>query len=334
MLNKFGKRSLALTAVAALGVLTACGGSAEDEAEAAAGSTDEWRVSMSTPTPLSLTWAPELRLMHEEGRGLDFNVYASNGSAQALQLVEAGRSDFTSVGPTDYLLAKEGGADLTVFGIRKGVNPFHFVTPEGEPINEASDLVGGSVGLYSVGGTTEHLLDMYLEMNGVDPDEVDRQAIGGGVASYENVKSGDIQTIMFNNGATTQIQETEDVEVLSLQDVLPMAGQMYVAQMSKVQEEPDKYQDILRELESATQDTIDEQSEDFVDTIAALEVAGVSGLDTAVRDLSVEMDNFGDPANMANQKELWDITYETLMEGDFLQGDLPPVEDLYFDFEE
>lgn len=321
---------LSATAIAAFG-LTACSsndaGPSTESREANAPSS----VTYVTATALGATFAPELIAINDGllGDDLTMSVESANGSAQALQLVIAGTADFTAVGPTDFVSAIQGGAEgLVSFGIRKAEVPFHLVTSSDFEVTSPEDLIGKTIGLASVGGTTEQLLDLYLISGGVDPSLVPRQAVGFTAAAYENVKSGQIAGVILNNAATSSVEAAEDVNVLHFQDVVPMAGTVYVARAADVEAHPDTYAAIIKAFSEGAEKMLANAPE-FTATIAALQAQGVADVSTAKAVLAGEVGDYSSPVDLSSDEGVWTTTVGTLTDGRFGNGEIPPASELY-----
>ncbi|WP_030172933.1 ABC transporter substrate-binding protein [Spirillospora albida] len=96
---------------------------------------------------------------------------------QDIQSAATGQTDFGGAFNGAVVKLKAAGAPLTpvigYYGTDKETYTGFFV-PEGSPVRGPRDLLGKKIGMNTLGGHSEAVLDLYLQRNGLTPDEVKR----------------------------------------------------------------------------------------------------------------------------------------------------------------
>ncbi|MGD9795150.1 MAG: ABC transporter substrate-binding protein [Acidimicrobiia bacterium] len=188
---------------------------------------------LTTAFPLSSAFAPEM--VGVAGgfftrNGVEVDLEPGRGSAQALQQIIAGQVTMTAAGGTDLGLAVYSqSAPLIAVGTKKHENAFFLISPGDEPIAGPEELRGETVGVVSVGGTTEQLLHLYLSSGGVDLDEVTRVVVPNTPASVTSAERGQIRAFIGSVEAVAAIEaEGMNVSLIDLDEVVPTPGQVFL----------------------------------------------------------------------------------------------------------
>jgi len=223
------------SAALAAGVPVFVGGCSADEPPANA-SADSGRLSLTFLTilpPQSLTFAPELLADaggYFDARGLDVAFEITRGSAQAVQLVLAGRAPLTRISQIEGMRAAANrGAPLVNVGMVFKGSTIRYVSHKSDPLLEPSDFVGKMIGIPSEGGSSELELDLFLAASGVDRDSVRRQVVGLTPGVFNLVEQGRIAGYAVSiDTAMILERQQEDAVVLNPGEYMRSGGQFYM----------------------------------------------------------------------------------------------------------
>jgi NitT/TauT family transport system substrate-binding protein len=161
--------------------------------------------------------------------GLNVTIEGGNGSAMAVQQVTAGNVLVSRTGGTDLLKAYARDTSLVAIGDIFPQDIFWVVSLRDQPINRPEDMAGKTIGVVSVGGATENLLDMMLVKAGVPRDSVRRQSVGAAPTVFELVRAGRIQGFITTNDGVFQLNAARaPIHAWSTDDVAPAPGQVYI----------------------------------------------------------------------------------------------------------
>ncbi|MEX2290301.1 MAG: ABC transporter substrate-binding protein [Mycobacteriales bacterium] len=139
--------------------------------------------------------------------GLDVTFDAYNGTGEVMTAVATGKTDVGSGGTMGAMAAVvNGGADLKVFYSYIPNNPYWPVVMPDSDIDSLDDLVGKTVGTFSLAGDGAGLLKGVMEAEGLDPNSVDIVAVGVGAEAYETLKSGRIAAYIGYDSVYGQIE--------------------------------------------------------------------------------------------------------------------------------
>lgn len=93
---------------------------------------------------------------HLARQGFDARLLGANGTAPATQQLVAGQVQFIRSAAIDMIRAvQSSGAPLVAVATSHQGSTFHVVSLRDKPVREAKDLAGKTVGIVSVGGTTD-----------------------------------------------------------------------------------------------------------------------------------------------------------------------------------
>jgi len=211
----YGRLMTALAAAGAL-ALAACSGGGDDPADGSpqtGGGGDEvedlGEMTVVTFLPLdSITFVPEI-VAHVGGyfddHGLDVQLEAVQGSSAALQAVIGGAAAMTRVSTIDLYPALEQDQPIKAIGTMAYSSPIWILSADSNPVESMADLEGEVIGMGSIGGTSENLLNLTLDAAGIDRDTVTRQAVPVTGATFELVKRGELAGYMVSIDTALQI---------------------------------------------------------------------------------------------------------------------------------
>lgn len=174
-------------ATAALFIVTACGGSANQSAaptsSGAAGTATAKPSPVSikssygnvTPANLAPFMAKELGLF--EKHGLDVDLQLIDGGAASAAALVSGQTQIGNFGGTETMSGEVAGSDMVAIALFVPVTPWQFLAKT--DYKQPSDLKGKVVGVASVGGSAYVAAQTSLKGLGLDPaKDVSIQAFG------------------------------------------------------------------------------------------------------------------------------------------------------------
>lgn len=191
--------------------------------------------------PQSLTFAPEL-LADAGGffsdHGLDVSFELTRGSAQAVQLVLAGRAPLTRISQIEGMRAAANrGAPLMNVGMVFKDSTIRYVSSTADPLVEPADFVGKTIGIPSEGGSSELELDLFLAASGIDRSSVRRQVVGLTPGVFNLVEQGRIAGYAVSiDTAKILEQQQEDAVVLNPGRYMQSGGQFYMASRTSLEQ--------------------------------------------------------------------------------------------------
>jgi NitT/TauT family transport system substrate-binding protein len=335
-------------AVAAL-ALAACAGSpaAPEGGDSAGGGGEGGELSKMVVVsflPLeSFTFTPEMYAAaggYFEKHGLDVELQAVQGTSAAIQALLGGSATMTRVSTVDLFPALEQGQDLTAVGTMAHKSNVRVVSADTNPIEEPADMVGETIGMGSIGGTSEKLLNLALDAEGVPRDDVTRQAVPVTAAAFELVKQDRLGAYIVSLDTSMQLQQQNADAVVTdagLGDSPDI--QTWIA-TSDALEDPAKAEQVrafLAAIKEAVQDVIDDADNDFANVIQTLrdsgefEFAALEDDDVAAGVLDIYtsqtwVDPDGGSGLLENDLEAWQSAYDTYVDAGFLQGGDDPAD--------
>jgi NitT/TauT family transport system substrate-binding protein len=212
-------------------LLAACSG---DPSGAASSSGRLPLTFLTILPPASLTFAPEL-LADAAGffvdHGLDVTFELTRGSAQAVQLVLAGRAPLTRISQIEGMRAAANrGAPLVNVGMVFKDSTIRYVSSAANPLLEPSDFVGKMIGIPSEGGSSELELDLFLAASGIERSSVRRQVVGLTPGVFNLVEQGRIAGYAVSiDTAKILERQQEGAVVLNPGEYMQSGGQFYMA---------------------------------------------------------------------------------------------------------
>lgn len=187
-------------AVTASGLIVACGdddgGSASGDGE---GGGDLTPLTVMMPFPIILNFIADcagVSCGFFEDAGLDVDLQFARTSSQAIQQMAGGNADVIRTAPIAIAgaVANEGAPFISI-GMPVQEIVYVLVSSPDDPYESAASLEGATVGLPQLGSNAEDSLDLVLRSAGVDPESVDRQAVGVESTAYALVEEGRVDAI-------------------------------------------------------------------------------------------------------------------------------------------
>jgi NitT/TauT family transport system substrate-binding protein len=345
-----GRRFTRLAAViVAAGALTlgACAGPASDGAgsspEPGAGEQEKLtKMVVVTFLPLeSFTFTPEMYAYSGgffEKHGLDVQLQPVQGTSAAIQTLLGGAAPITRASTVDVFPGMEQGQPIVAVGTMAHKSNLRVASAESDPVESPQDMEGKIMGMGSIGGTSEKMLNLALDANDVPRDSVTRQAVPVTGATFELVKQGQLSGYIVSLDTSIALGEQNPDAVISeagLGDAPDL--QSWITTQSNL-EDPQRVEQIeafLAAIKEATQAVIDDAENDFENVLATLRDSGDFSFaaleDDAVAKAALDVytsqtwvDPEGELGLLENDLEAWTNAYDTYVESGLLKGGQNP----------
>ena len=185
-------------------------------------------------------------------QGLDVDIQGGRGSAMAVQQISAGNVLISRTGGTDLIKAYAKDPSIIAFAEIYQRDIFHVISSQEKPIKTPADMAGKTIGVVSVGGATENILDMMLTQAGITVTSVKRESVGNAPAAFEFIKQGRIDAYIATNDTVTQLQiDAKPIVAWSTDTVAPCPGQVYITSRKSITEKPETLARFLRGVHEA-----------------------------------------------------------------------------------
>jgi NitT/TauT family transport system substrate-binding protein len=242
--------------------------------------------------------------------GLDVEVQNGKGAATAATLVIAGQAEIARTGGANYITSRvDADAPLVSIATIAQVSPFFLVSSSAAPLTSAKDLAGKTIGVVSLGGSTEGTLDLMLRAAGVPAKSVNRVKVADVPASYALVQAKRCDGFMASISTVSKIRAAApDAHFMAIDDGIP--GQVYVASPKAIAERRDDYVKFLRAVYKSANAILDaKDTTGIITTIGKnFEIPGIDNLPIAKSDLAANARTWtakGRDNLLRNVPELW-----------------------------
>ena len=232
---------------------------------------------------------------HFAAAGLAAKIVGPPGTSQAFQLVLAGEAQFGLVAGIDFIrIVGAKGAPLVAIATIGQKSGFHLVSLKERPVRSGADLRGKTVGVLSIGGLTETMVDILLATAGVPKGAAKVVVAGNSPGEVELIRQGRIDCFLCNFPVTFTLQKLgAPVEYLSIDTAVPAPGQLYYTTRAIAANNPALVTAVLRALRASVLEIMSaplapiyrRAAKDFeiprskdLDTLAALQQAIIAQL--------------------------------------------------------
>ncbi len=195
---------------------------------------------------------------HFAAAGLDATVVGAHGTAIEMQEMIAGEAAFGRVAALDQMnaIAKQHVPFIAVATICQG-STFQVTSLKDKPIDTVAALAGKTVGVVSVGGSTEMLLDLMLSKAGISKDAVKRQSVGDNPGAVEFVRRGRIDCFIASLNTVVAIERSgTPLTYWSTDRYVPMPGQVYLTTQSVIAAKPDEVVRFLKAIKASVDELL------------------------------------------------------------------------------
>lgn len=289
----------------------------------------------------SFTFTPEMYAYSSgifEEHGLDVQLQPVQGTAAAIQTLLGGATPITRVSTVDVMPGLEEGQPIVAVGTMAYRSNLRIISTEDNPIEDAADLEGATIGMGSVGGTSEKMLNFALDGADVPRDSVTRQAVPVTAATYELVKQGQLDGYIVSLDTSIGIVNQNEDAVSSPAGLVDAPErQVWITTQTNL-ENPDRVDQVerfLAAIKEATQEVIDDSANDFENVLATLRDSGdwdfaalqddaiaVEALKTYTTETWI--DSTGAVGLLENDEDYWQTIYDSYVAGGLLEGGADP----------
>lgn len=220
--------------------------------------------AMTFITPFSYILA-FVDILHAKGggyferEGLDVTIQQGRGSAMAVQQVLGGGGLLSRTGVSDHIRAssRPGGDALISVGTISQGSPFFVISSPDKPIRTPKDMAGKTIGVLSVGGATEIVLDCMLVAQGVDKASVPRVQAPNTPAGMALIAQGRIDAYIVSAGVPVALKAANERHLAwNTDEFAPIPGQCYIAKRESVQRDGDLVVRFLRAVKKSIDDML------------------------------------------------------------------------------
>jgi len=337
------RATAALLAIGAL-TLSGCAGGATSGSPATDGGAELKDMLVVTFLPLeSFSFAPEMFAYsggYFEKHGLDVQLQPVQGTAAAIQSLLGGATPITRASTVDVFPAMEKGQELRSIGTMAYKSNLRMISVDDDPLTSPADMEGKVIGMGSVGGTSEKLLNLALSADDIPLDSVTRQAVPVTAATLEVVRQGQLDGYIVSLDTSLAIQQQADdavVDDAGLGDAPDIQTWITTADNLENPERVEELEAFLAAIQEAVQAMIDDAPNGFSNVLKVLRDSGdwsfpaLEDDDVAKAALDVYtsqtwIDEDGKMRLLENDLDAWQSTYDLYTKAGLLQGGHDPLE--------
>lgn len=267
---------------------------------------------------------------HYAAQNIDAKLLGGQGTAQPIQQLITGQADFIRASGIDVMraVATTKVPLVSIATIYQG-STFHMISLKDKPISKAEDLKGKTVGIVSVGGTTEVFLDLILAKGGVKKDEVKREVTGNSPGAVQIMKQGRVDCFIASIQVVVALQRmNEPVEVWSTDRYAPMPGQCYVTTKQIVESKGDLLTRAMKAMRASAEEILTKPLKPIFERAAKdFEIPGIRNIDNLVEVEKVTSEKLwlseGRENLLRNVPKLWKSGVDALRENHIATLDSP-----------
>jgi ABC-type nitrate/sulfonate/bicarbonate transport system substrate-binding protein len=222
---------------------------------------------------------------HYAAQNIDAKLLGGQGTAQPIQQLITGQADFIRASGIDVMraVATTKVPLVSIATIYQG-STFHVISLKDKPISKAEDLKGKTVGIVSVGGTTEVFLDLILAKGGLKKEDVKREVTGNSPGAVQIMKQGRVDCFIASIQVVVALQRMkEPVEVWSTDRYAPMPGQCYVTTKQIVDSKADLLTRAMKAMRASAEEILQKPLKPIFERAAKdFEIPGIKNVDNLV----------------------------------------------------
>jgi NitT/TauT family transport system substrate-binding protein len=222
---------------------------------------------------------------HLAREGLDAKLLGATGTVQSIQAVITGEAQFGRFSGIDFIRAVGAkGAPLRAVATLRQKSGFRIVSLPEKPIKSGADLKGKTIGLLSVGGTTQTFIEVLLAKNGIDKSEAKLIVSGNSPGEVELIHQGRLDCFIctFTVAFTLQ-QMTEKLEYFDVDVPVPAPGQVLHATRDTLTQKPDLVRKVLRAMKASSEEIMSQPIGPIFERAGKdFEIPGMKNIDNLV----------------------------------------------------
>ncbi len=223
---------------------------------------------------------------HFKRYGFDAKVLGGHGTAQAIQQLTAGSVQYARSASIDMMRAVGGPQPIPLIAISTlyQASTFQVISPADKPVKTAAELKGRTVGVVSVGGSTEILLNLMLLKAGIKPGEVKREVTGNSPGALQIVRQGRVDCFIASMEVVAALQRTnEKIAFWSTDKYAPMPGQCYITTRDEAEHHGERAVRFLRAMRDSIDELMTQPLKPIYERAAKdFEIAGIRNIDALV----------------------------------------------------
>jgi NitT/TauT family transport system substrate-binding protein len=190
---------------------------------------------------------------HFARQGLDVKVVGPPGNAAAFQLMLAGEAQFTYIASVDFIraVATRGAPFIGIATIAQRIG-FAIVSLAEKPVRSGADLGGKTVGVLSVGGLSELLIQVALAKAGLPKSAANIVVAGNSPGEVELIRKGRIDCFICNYPLVITLQRMNlPLHYLDIDGVIAAPGLLYFCTRDTMEKRADLIPPFLRAVKGS-----------------------------------------------------------------------------------
>lgn len=270
---------------------------------------------------------------HMKAEGIEVEMTPGRGTSLAIQQVVADQADISRVGALDLIKASAAQeVELVSVGVSLQEGIFEVVSLDSNPINGPADMRGKVIGVSSLGGGTENILNLMLSNAGVPIEEVERQAVGSSPGNVELLKQGRLDAFLLTvEGSMILRRNNEPVTIWAADKFAPMPGGAIIVRRDFAEANKDSVTAFMRAMYNSAQELLVADPDMIISRIEEqFEVSANEERDFRTHALAIY--NYmalaeGEDNLLRNVPEVWANAAEQISKAGM--AEVPDVESLY-----
>ena len=197
---------------------------------------------------------------HFAKEGLDVKVIGPPGNAQAFQQMAAGQAQFSYIASIDFIRAvgRAQGAVLRLL-VHLPADRLPDREPQGEAGASGADLKGKTIGVLSVGGLSELLVQVAMIKGGLAKTDANIVVAGNSPGEVELIRKGRLDCFICNFPLAVTLQRMgEPLEYLDIDSVVQGPGLVLFCTHETAETKPDVVLRFLRGVHASILELIAE----------------------------------------------------------------------------
>jgi ABC-type nitrate/sulfonate/bicarbonate transport system substrate-binding protein len=267
---------------------------------------------------------------HYAAQNIDAKLLGGQGTAQPIQQLITGQAHFIRASGIDVMraVATTKVPLVSIATIYQG-STFHMVSLSDKPVSKAEDLKGKTVGIVSVGGTTDVFLDLILAKGGLKKEDVKREVTGNSPGALQIMKQGRVDCFIASIQVVVALQRMkENVEIWSTDRYAPMPGQCYVTTKQIIDSKGDLLARAMKAMRASAEEIMSKPLKPIFERAAKdFEIPGIRNVDDLVEVEKVTADKLwlseGRENLLRNVPKLWKNGVDALRENKIAALDSP-----------
>jgi ABC-type nitrate/sulfonate/bicarbonate transport system substrate-binding protein len=245
-------------------------------------------------------------------QGFAPKLIGGKGTATAIQQLIAGRVAFIRMTGIDEFnaVAKQKAPLVSVSTLYQGSN-FYFISARDKPVKNAADMKGKTIGVVSVGGSTEALLDLTLRSAGLSKKDVKIEVVGNSPGAFQYVRQGRVDCFINSLAVVVALRRSNAaMEAWPTDRAAPMPAQIYVTSQDLIDKKPEVVVRFLKALKGSTGEMLHgDIAAIFQRAAKDFDIPGIKKMDELVELMKFTMENpwmaAGKENFLRNVPKLW-----------------------------